>query len=68
MSKSNGQAEINIEEQQKLNPEHELPPADASETLSEKPAEAGQPVNKPGAVASWDPARPHEGEGATARF
>jgi molecular chaperone GrpE len=52
MSKSNGQAEINIEEQQKLNPEHELPPADAGETVSEKPVETGQPANKPSVAAS----------------
>ena len=38
MSKSNGQAEINVEEQQKLEPEHELPAADAGEILNEKPA------------------------------
>jgi molecular chaperone GrpE len=38
MSKSNGQAEINLEEQQKLEPEHELPAAEAGEILSEKPA------------------------------
>jgi molecular chaperone GrpE len=52
MSKSNGQAEINIEEQQKLNPDHELPPADAGETVSEKPVETGQPANKPSVAAS----------------
>jgi molecular chaperone GrpE len=52
MSKSNGQAEINIEEQQKLNPEHELPPADASETVSEKPVDTAQPAQKPSAVTS----------------
>lgn len=37
MSKSNGQAEINLEEQQKHDPEHELPAADAGEILSDKP-------------------------------
>jgi molecular chaperone GrpE len=38
MSKSNGQAEINIEEQQKHDLEHELPAGDASETLNDKSA------------------------------
>ena len=52
MSKSNGQAEINIEEQQNLNPDHELPPADVGETVSENPVQAGQPANKPSVVAS----------------
>jgi molecular chaperone GrpE len=51
MSKSNGQAEINIEEQQKHDLEHELPAADANEIANNQQAapasEAGQPVNKP---------------------
>ena len=50
MSKSNGQAEINLEEQQKLEPEHELPAADSGEVLSEKPganvADISQASNK----------------------
>jgi molecular chaperone GrpE len=38
MSKSNGQAEINLEEQQKHDSEHELPAADAGEIVNDKPA------------------------------
>ena len=38
MSKSNGQAEIKLEEQQKHDLEHELPAADAGEILNEKSA------------------------------
>ncbi len=37
MSKSNGQAEINLEEQQKHDPEHELPAAGEGEILNDKP-------------------------------
>ena len=38
MSKSNGQVEINLEEQQKHDPEHELPAADEGEILIDKAA------------------------------
>jgi molecular chaperone GrpE len=38
MSKYQGQEEINLEEQQKHDPEHELPAADAGETLNDKSA------------------------------
>ncbi len=50
MSKSNGQVEINLEEQQKHDPEHELPAADEGEILSDKAAsnvaEISQASNK----------------------
>ena len=55
MSKSNGQADVNLEEQQKLSPEHELPAADPGETLQDKAAEvsaAGQNISKPNPVVS----------------
>jgi molecular chaperone GrpE len=48
MSKSNGQAEINIEEQQKHDLEHELPAADANEIVSEQQT---APATEPSQVA-----------------
>lgn len=55
MSKSNGQAEINLEEQ-KHDLEHELPAGDAGETLNEKPAanvaDISQASSKPAATSS----------------
>lgn len=61
MSKSHGHANVNLEEQQKLNPEHELPEADPSETLNDRAPEkdkaadtssAGQNAGKPNPVIS----------------
>jgi len=55
MSKSNGQADVNLDEQQKQGPEHELPAADPNETLQDKQAEvsaAGQNTGKPNPVIS----------------
>ena len=56
MSKSNGQAEINIEEQQKHDLEHELPAGDASEIQKENSAppvaEVSQPANRQSAAGS----------------
>jgi molecular chaperone GrpE len=56
MSKSNGQAEINLEEQQKHELEHELPAGEADETGKEKAAapagEVSQPANNQSAAAS----------------
>jgi molecular chaperone GrpE len=44
MSKSNGQAEVRPDEQQKQDLEHELPPADLSDGFEEKPAADVKPA------------------------
>src|SRR5215813_5818333 len=43
MSKTNGRADVELDEQQKQNLEHELPPADPADGFEEKTAPAGEP-------------------------
>jgi molecular chaperone GrpE len=56
MSKSNGQADIHVEEKQKENLEHELPPADPGDGFEEK----ATAVDTPGGRAGEQPSAESE--------
>ena len=56
MSKSNGQADIGIEEQSKQQPEPELPPADMGDGFEEK-ARSAQAAQEPPAPPATEPAK-----------
>lgn len=52
MSKSNGQADVHVEDQQKENLEHELPPADPSDGFKEKERSATAAAEPPASAES----------------